>query len=113
LHLGFPIHKRVELFGDFSYMSTEASMDSIMFAPLEAGVVAALPRDDVDFSTVHLLSNIEVERTEVSVGGNFTFKPGLLLQIGYSLIDYEDDDPILVDESGEYQVVFASLGWVF
>jgi hypothetical protein len=36
-----------------------------------------------------------------------------MVNLAYSLVDYEDKAPLLVDESGEYQVIFGSIGWRF
>jgi hypothetical protein len=103
----------VEVYANYSIVSTEATMKTIRFPSLDPAVDAALPRSDLDFEDTHRLSDIDVIRRDITVGGQLALDSGLMVDLGYSLVDYEDQDPILVDETGEYQVIYGSVGWRF
>jgi len=94
-------------------MSTNASMASIQYAPLTPEMEALLPRGNTDFSWVNELSDIDVERGEITFGGRFVLGSDFLLDVFYSLVDYNDNDPILEDDTGTYQVLWANVGWRF
>jgi hypothetical protein len=94
-------------------MDASSSMSTIYYAPLDPAVAALLPRANVDFTQVHELSNIDVRRWELTFGGRFVAASNVLLDVFYSHIDYEDNDPYIIDEGGEYDVVWANVGWRF
>jgi hypothetical protein len=112
IHFGVPFGKMVELYGDYSIMTTQASMNNIVW-DFDPSQIANLPLAQMDFSMVNNLSNIDVRRDNVTVGVKAALSSGLLLNLGYQWNDYEDRDPILDDQTGNYQVIYGSVGWNF
>ena len=98
---------------DASWMSSNASMASIQFAALTPELEALLPQGNTDFSWVNQLSDIDVERTTITIGGRFNPASDFLLDVFYSLVDFNDSAPILEDDTGKYQVIWANVGWRF
>ena len=112
LHFGVPFGKALELYADYSIMTTQASMNDLVW-DYDPAQIANLPLAQMDFSMVNNLSNIDVRRDNVTVGVKAALDSGLLLNLGYQWNDYDDKDPILDDQTGNYQVVYGSVGWHF
>jgi hypothetical protein len=112
-----PFHSTLEFYGDYSILTTDATMSQINFDPVDPGL--GLPHPDSDFSLVNQFSNIKVRRDNVTVGFRADLDMGLILNLGYGWTRYQDIDPLLFplsrdyDETGKYQVLFGSVGYRF
>lgn len=113
LRLEIPFSDRASFYADYTYMQTTGTMDAVHFAELEGAAAAALANHDMEFEAIHELSDVDVERDDFTVGFNLNTPQGFLFQLAYMWVDYDDNDPILTDESGEYDVIWASVGWQF
>jgi hypothetical protein len=113
LRVDIPVTERASFYADYTFMQTTGTMDAVHFAELDPAVAAVLTAQDMEFGTIHELSDVDVERDDFTVGFNLNTPQGFLFQVAYMWVDYEDNDPILTDESGEYDVIWASVGWRF
>lgn len=113
MHLGFPVSARAELYADWSWTSSEASMETLFMTPLDPALEAVLGQANLDFTDVRYYSDIDVERSDLSLGARFTLANGMLFDVGWTYVDYQDDAPILEDQSGSFSVVHGSVGWRF
>jgi hypothetical protein len=88
-------------------------MATIFMSPLASDLDAVLPQANLDFTDIRYYSDIDVERTDFSLGARFTLANGVLFDVGWTYVDYDDDAPILEDQSGSFSVVHGSVGWRF
>lgn len=112
MHFGVPFGKAIELYADYSIATTNASMNNIVW-DFDPAQIANLPLAQMDFSMVNNLSNIDVRRDNLTLGLKYALDSGLLVNLGYQWNDYQDKDPILDDQSGNYQTLYGSVGYRF
>lgn len=104
--------ERAEIFVKGDWMSTDAGMEGWNLKAVWPG--AALPTMILnDWSVVPELSDVEATRYDFVVGGRYRTPGGFGLQLSYFLSKYDDDDPILEDETGSYQSIVALVGKSF
>ncbi len=82
-----------------------------MFAPYGSPVGASfLSRD---WKMVNELSDVSVRTWDLNLGARWRLPSGYGLELGWTLTDYHDNDPILEDESGRYNVLSVMVSRSF
>lgn len=94
-----------------SYTDATAEMDTISFPQPAAGLAAGFY--DYDLSMVNEYSDLEIQQFSIELDTQYDITPELALGIGGSVTIYEDNDPYLVDDSGELYVGTVSLNYTF
>jgi hypothetical protein len=94
-----------------SYTDATAEMATISFPEPAAGLAAGYY--DYDFSMVHEYSDLDMQQFSIELDAEYDITPELALGIGGSVTIYEDNDPYLVDDSGELYIGTVSLKYTF
>ena len=58
-----------------------------------------------DWRVVNELSDVSVRTWDVSLGARWRLPTGYGVELGWTMTNYKDNDPILEDESGRYNVL--------
>ncbi len=76
-------------------------------SPTEEGLVYR------DWDVVNGLSDVSVNAWDLSLGARWRLPTGYGFELAWTLTDYDDNDPILEDESGRYNVLSAYVSKSF
>ncbi len=66
-----------------------------------------------DWRVVSELSDVSVRTWDVNLGARWRLPSGYGLELGWTMTDYKDNDPILEDESGRYNVLSMMVSKTF
>lgn len=116
--MGTPINERSDLFVRGEFLSTEATMEAwtmtdVFVTPDALDTDPSLAVIDNDWSQVDEFSNVDVQRIDITFGGRWRGASGWGFEAGYTLTDYDDNDPILEDETGLYSAFSAYVSRSF
>ena len=100
------------------YARTRASMDpwnltSVLKTPDALVTDPSMAAVFNDWTIVDELSDVDVQRFDVTFGARWRGAAGWGVEIGYTLTDYDDRDPIIEDETGLYSALTAMVSRAF
>ncbi|GAB4368241.1 MAG: hypothetical protein Kow0062_01230 [Acidobacteriota bacterium] len=118
VQIGTPLDERTDLFVRGLYTRTRASMDpwsmtSVFVTPDALTTDPTLAPLLNDWTIVDELSDVDVQRFDVTLGARWRGASGWGVEVGYTLTDYDDRDPILEDETGLYSAFTAMVSRSF
>lgn len=93
------------------YIQSEAALDP--FDLPADDYVAITPSMTYDFSIAHTYTDIDLTRFEGGVGAKYSFSDSLWVRAKWRFIDYTDDAPVLEDQTGRVDFVYATIGFAF
>jgi hypothetical protein len=103
---------RFEIGFDAAWNEAEAGLDPFNFVvPPEFSTLN--PVQSFDFGQVSGYSNLDTSRIEIGTDARFRFTERFWLFGGYRYLEYEDDEPVLVDSDGSVDLYQLGLGWTF
>jgi len=71
------------------------------------------PVQSYDFSQAYGYSNLDTSRFEIGTDATFRFTPRFYMTGAYRYLEYNDDEPVLVDSTGSIDLYSLGLGWKF
>lgn len=93
------------------YVQSKAALDP--FDLPADDYVARTPSMTFDFSIAHTYTDIDLTRFEGGVEAKYSFTDSFWARARYRFIDYTDDAPVLEDQTGRVDFVYAMLGFAF
>ncbi|NJN63667.1 MAG: hypothetical protein HC882_01500 [Acidobacteria bacterium] len=116
--IGTPVDDRTDLFLSAEYLGAKAGMDawrmtSVFVTPDALETDPTLSVVDNDWTFVDEFSDVDVRRLDFTFGARWRNPNGWGLEASYTLTDYDDDDPILEDETGLYSAFSAFVSRSF
>lgn len=63
-----------------------------------------------DWSQIAGYSNVDVSRLDLGIGARYHSSTGWGVELSYLWTDYDDNDPILEDETGKYSQTMLLIG---
>jgi hypothetical protein len=95
------------------YVTASGSMNRWRLGFVGSEELLAEPNINTDWTVVDELSNVDVSRLDLGVGGRWRTGRGLGFEIAGRYTDYSDDDPILEDETGKFYSVTTLVSYGF
>jgi len=96
-----------------SYVDSTAGMEMISFAPITQEAADTMGFEDYDLTGVHEYSDLDICHMQVTGNVDVELSKIWGLYIGILYDDYQDDDPYLVDTTGNYYWLYGGLRFKF
>lgn len=101
------VTQRFNLSFSGTYTDAAAEMDQIDFSS------NALAGYDFDLSTVDEYSDLDIQQIDLSVGANYQVDDNFSVGLGFTYLQYDDDEPYLYDGTGQAYISSVNVSYVF
>jgi hypothetical protein len=114
MSLGFKPSDVITVHADLTYTMNKGSFDPIVWTGIDPAAVDRLVATGLwnyDFSGVDNLSDIDIATWNIDVGADWMISDSVSIFTALSYAKWEDEEYVLVDQTGDYFI--GNLGLVF